>query len=294
MITATNLTKKYGRFRAVDDLSFHVKPGEAVALWGSNGAGKTTAIRCVLNLVPYRGVIEVAGMNIRKHGKAARRLIGYVPQELAFHDDLRLMETLHLFARLRRVGADRPAAVLEEVGLTPHARKRIRELSGGMKQRLALALALLSAPPLLVLDELTSNLDTAAQNGFMHLLRQQKAAGRTILFTSHRLEEVESLADRVVVLESGRQRLECPPDELAGALGLRMLMQVFVAQERLDEAVRALKDSGYAAERNGISLSVEVPPDEKAAPIRVLTEAAINVRNFDFIGENGNGGRNGH
>jgi ABC-type multidrug transport system ATPase subunit len=288
-IHVRNLTKTYGRFRAVDELSFGVAPGEAVALWGSNGAGKTTFIRCLLNLVRYRGTIEVNGLDVQKAGKAARRAIGYVPQELAFHDDLGLLETVHLFARLRRVGRDRPMEVLEEVGLAEHTRKRIRELSGGMKQRLALALALLSNPPLLVLDELTSNLDTGAQNGFMGLLREQKAAGKTILFTSHRLDEVESLADRVIVLESGRRKLECRPRELAEALGLRCVMQMFLVEDSLDAAVAALTDRGMTAQRNGVSLSVEVPPNEKATPFRVLAEHDIAVRNFEFISGNGHG-----
>jgi ABC-type multidrug transport system ATPase subunit len=289
MIRVTNLTKKFGRFRAVDELHFTVERGEALALWGSNGAGKTTVIRCVLGLLRYSGAIEVAGMNLRKYGKRARAMIGYVPQELAFHDDLRLLETLHFFAKLRGLCGDRPAAVLAEVGLAEHGRKRIRELSGGMKQRMALALALLADPPLLILDELTSNLDTAAQGGFMDLLRAQKHRGKTILFTSHRLDEIEHLADRVVVLESSKRTLECEPDELAQALGLRCTLQVSLkgGPHRLDDAVGELVQRGFDAQRNGVCLFVQVPPNEKAAPIRALTEAAIHVHDFELT--NGNG-----
>lgn len=286
MIEVSNLTKTFGRFKAVDDLSLRVEPGEAVALWGSNGAGKTTVIRCVLGLIHYNGTITIAGQDIAKAGKAVRSQVGYVPQELAFHDDLGLLETLHFFAKLRRVDRDRPQAVLEEVGLAGHGRKRIRELSGGMKQRMALALALLSDPPLLILDELTSNLDTTAQSGFMSLLREQRTKGKTILFTSHRLDEVESLAHRVIVLKAGRQHLQCKPHDLADALGLRCTLQMFLVDDRLDDAVAALQHRGFDAARNGVSLSVQVPANEKAVPFRVLEQADIEVRTFEFASDN--------
>ena len=286
MIEITRLKKTFGRFTAVDDLNLSIDQGEAVALWGSNGAGKTTVIRCVLGLLRYRGQITIGGCDIAKAGKAVRSQVGYVPQELAFHDDLGLLETLHFFAKLRRVSGNRPQAVLEEVGLAGHGRKRIRELSGGMKQRMALALALLSDPPLLILDELTSNLDTTAQSGFMALLRAQRERGKTILFTSHRLDEVESLAHRVVVLKAGRQHLQCRPEELTDALDLHCTLQMFLAttdgDDRLDDAVAELARCGYSATRNGVSLAVQVPANEKAGPIRVLSDAAIPVRNFEF------------
>ena len=103
LISFQNVTKKFGSFTALDDVSFDVRAGESVALWGSNGAGKTTVIRCVLGLLRYRGTISIGGCDIAKAGKAVRSQVGYVPQELAFHDDLGLLETLHFFAKLRRV-----------------------------------------------------------------------------------------------------------------------------------------------------------------------------------------------
>ncbi|HRP62011.1 MAG TPA: ABC transporter ATP-binding protein [Phycisphaerales bacterium] len=293
MITIKALTKKYGSFHAVDNLSCSVGNGEAVALWGSNGAGKTTVLRCVLGLLRYSGIIEIAGLDIRASEKATREKVGYVPQELAFHDDLRLLETMHFFSRLRRAASTRVATVLDEVGLSPtvHGRKRIRELSGGMKQRMALALALLSDPPLLILDELTSNLDTKAQCGFMELLRRQKLRGRTLFFTSHRLDEIEAVADRVIVLGAGRRQFECTPYELARRLGLQCTLHVFLPPEQLDDAVGELARCGFDATRNGVSLSVQVAANEKAVPIRVLSEASIRVRDFDFTSSFEAGGR---
>lgn len=224
MIDVTHLTKRFRRVIAVDDVSLHLDRGEAVALWGPNGAGKTTIIRCLLGLLKYQGRIVVAGRDARRAGKACRRAIGYVPQELAFHGDFRVLEALHFFARLKGADRRRPAVVLDEVTLGSDGTKRIRELSGGMKQRLALAIALLSDPPVLVLDELTSNLDRESQFAFLAMLDRQKQRGRTILFASHRTEEVELLADRVVGLRDGRRRFECDPAGLAEAAGLRRVL----------------------------------------------------------------------
>lgn len=281
MISVEGLTKRFGRFTAVDDVSFQVERGRAVALWGANGAGKTTAIRCVLGLLSFRGSITVAGHDVRRRGKAARRAIGYVPQELALYDDLRLPDALHLFARLKRAPRPRPAEVLGEVGLADHQRKRIRELSGGMKQRMALAIALLADPPLLMLDELTANLDAAAQATFMALLHDLKERGKTILFTSHHLREVETLADRVLLLDRGRLTGSCSARGLAEHTGARCLLHVRLTAETLDDALGILTEGGFDVTRNGHGLHVTVPADQKATPIGLLARRGIAVRDFD-------------
>jgi len=286
MIKATRITKRFGRFTALKDVSFAIATGEAVALWGPNGAGKTTAIRCVLGLLRYEGRIEIHGVDARKNPKAARRVLGYVPQELCLHDDMKALEALHFYARLKRVERNRPATVLAEVGLDAHGRKRIGELSGGMKQRLALAIALLANPRVLVLDELTSNLDSAAQSSFMALLRTLKNQhGKTILFTSHHLDEIETLADRVLVLEEGQLKQESAPLELAKSLGLRSVLKLIVADGWMQPAIDTLRQHGLVASANGRGVLVEVPLREKAIAIHMLTQASIEVRDFEYVGE---------
>jgi ABC-type multidrug transport system ATPase subunit len=287
MIRVDHLIKRFGRApqRAVDDLSFTVAPGEALALWGANGAGKTTAIRCVLGLLRYQGAIAINGRDARRHGKAARRALGYVPQELALHDDLGALEALHFYGRLKRAPWQRPLQVLAEVGLADHGRKKVRELSGGMKQRLALAIALLADPPLLVLDELTASLDAEARHGFIDLLRTLRQRGKTILFTSHRLDEVERLADHVLVLENGRKRLECAGHELAEALGLRSVLKVVVDNGLISQAVTHLQSEGFIASPNGVGLYVDVAPQSKALPLRALAEASIVVHDFEVLSD---------
>jgi ABC-2 type transport system ATP-binding protein len=216
VIEILGVRKRFGKATVLDGVTFSVRPGQSVALWGSNGAGKTTLIRCLLGLVDFDGTIRAAGLDVRRHGKAARRLLGYVPQELALYDDFRVIEAAGFMARLKGAAPGAVKARLGEVGLLGgHERKRVRELSGGMKQKLALAIALLNDPPILILDEPTSNLDTAARAALTDLLLSLKRAGKTILFISHRPEEVAGLADRVLTLEHGRVLTDAAPAAVA-------------------------------------------------------------------------------
>jgi ABC-type multidrug transport system ATPase subunit len=231
MIEVTNLTKRFGRLTAVNNLNFTVSPGEAVALWGANGAGKSTALHCLLDLTHYEGTITVNGLDARKQGKQVRAQVGFVPQMLNFHDDLTILETLDLYAQLKRVESDDEfASLLEKVDLTAHTHKRVDELSGGLKQRLALALALLADPPILLLDEPTASLDVGARAEFLTLLRSLKQAGKTLLFSSHHLDAVTGIADRVLVMEGGNLVAAGPPAEMKSAWGLgqRNGQQVYV------------------------------------------------------------------
>jgi ABC-type multidrug transport system ATPase subunit len=214
LVVVEGLTKKFGPFVAVDGLSWKTRRGEAIALWGKNGAGKTTAIKCILGLYRCKGRIVIADVDASRHGKRARATIGYVPQELALPADMGTMEALAFYARLKKVPSSRVSEALREVEMLQHGKKKIGQLSGGMKQRIALAVALLSDPPLLVLDEMTPNLDAAARADFLGLLVRQKKLGKSILFTSHRPAEIAALADRVLVLEQGRLTHECSPAEL--------------------------------------------------------------------------------
>lgn len=281
MIKVTNLSKRFGGLTAVDGLSFEVKAGEAVALWGANGAGKTTALRCLLHLIPYEGQITLAGLDVSQEGKAARRLVGFVPQELTFHDDMTVKETLFFYARLKKVPHDFDfEPLLMRLDLTPHIDKPVRDLSGGLKQRLALALALLSEPPILLLDEPMSNLDVQAREDFLNLLLELKHAGKTLLFSSHRLEEVTALADRILVLEAGQLAVDCPPREVAQRLGWRTTLHLFMPTHGIQAAINALTTHGLTVSRNGRGVRVQVEPDHKGKALRLLHEAGIEVDDF--------------
>ncbi|HMN41046.1 MAG TPA: ABC transporter ATP-binding protein [Phycisphaerales bacterium] len=293
MIAIERVTKRFGRATAVDDVSFSLAEGDSVALWGANGAGKSTIIRCVLGLLRYRGAIRVNGMDAARDGKAVRRLIGYVPQELGFYDDLSVGEAIRFFARLKGLATPRTGGVLSGVGLEGQERKRIRDLSGGMKQRLALAIALLGDPPVLILDEVTASLDACGREEFVGLLSRladaRGAAGtaRTMLFASHRLEEIQSLAKRVLTLRAGRIVADEAAGEFVRGHAGGRIMRIRLEAPECAAAIDVLRESGFAARLNGVGVLVPIAESRKAEPLRILTDASIHVSDFDLMHEPG-------
>lgn len=283
MIKAVHITKRFGSVVAVDDLSFELLRSESIALWGSNGAGKTTLVRSILGIFPSDGSVTINGIDVRRHGKQARSFVGYVPQELAFHDDARLGASILFFANLRRVNRKEAALALAKVGLQGHERKRVRDLSGGMKQRLALAIALIADPPVIVLDEPTSNLDASGRGEVIDTLCQLRDDGKTLLFASHRPDEVLSLAGRVLVMEKGKLVKSTTPAELWPTESRVQTMRLYLSMGSDETAATVLREAGHAVNLNGQGLCVSVPRNRKAEPVSTLARASIEVRDFEIL-----------
>lgn len=203
MIRIDRLRKSYGEQTVLDGLDLEVGRGERVAVLGLNGAGKTTLLQCLLGLIDFGGSIVLDGEEVGPAGKEARRRIGYVPQRPPVFD-MPVRAFLDLFTDLRDEPVEPVTARMTEFGLPLEevGEKRMSELSGGMLQKTLLALALGAEVPVLLLDEPTASLDPSSRREFVRVL-EGVDEGRTILFATHRLEDVESLANRVIVLHAG-------------------------------------------------------------------------------------------
>lgn len=281
MIEVSSLTKRYAEAVVVDDFSMSVARGDSVALWGPNGAGKTTVIRCLLGLVSYEGSITVDGLDATTRGKAVRSLIGYVPQELSFYDDMSVVDLLDYSASLRGISQERVDEVADRLGLDTHQQKLVRELSGGLKQRLGLAIALIPDPPILLLDEPTSNLDATARDAAIRVLEELRHDGRTMLITSHHIEEVGMLVDRVIAMEAGKTVTECAPYDLAEVLGIRAWLHLITSGAQAEAATSALAAAGFNARRNSKGVLVEVSAQQKGRAVAVLQAAGIAIEDLE-------------
>ncbi|MGP1613531.1 MAG: ABC transporter ATP-binding protein [Pollutimonas bauzanensis] len=204
-VALSGVTKDYGKQRAVDGIDLNLRPGECVALAGHNGAGKSTLIKLILGLIrPSSGQVLLLGHEAS--GSAAVRMrndIGYLPETVALHPSLTGAETLAFYARLKRQPLANNAALLARVGISQAAKRRVGGYSKGMRQRLALAQALLGAPKVLLFDEPTTGLDPASRLLFYEIVRELRNNGSTVLLSTHALAELDGHTDRIVVLKNG-------------------------------------------------------------------------------------------
>jgi ABC-type multidrug transport system ATPase subunit len=224
----------------------------------------------------------VGGLRLPHQGKAIRQQIGYVPQEAIYYD-MSVQSTLVFYARLKKVSPARVVPLLEKIGLMEHARKPVPALSGGLKQRLALAIALLSDPPLLLLDEPTANLDARSRREYLTLLKELRKEGKTLLFASHRLEEVETLADRVLVLEHGEVIEELPPSALRQRLMPEAELALWISNEQRGRALSLLKDAGLDGHLNGRgTVVVQLDSSQKLNAMEMLERHGVHVLDFDI------------
>jgi lipooligosaccharide transport system ATP-binding protein len=218
-LRVAGLVKRYAGVEVVRGVSFEVRAGECFGLLGPNGVGKTTTLRCCLGLTtPDAGMIELAGEPIPARAREARARVGVVPQFDNLDPDFTVRENLRVFARY--FGLPRPQveahipALLSDAGLTDRADAAIETLSGGMKRRLTIARALVNDPTVLFLDEPTTGLDPQARHVVWERLKRLLAEGRTIVLTTHFMEEAERLCARVAIMDRGEIRALAPPREL--------------------------------------------------------------------------------
>ena len=209
ILKTTGLTKKYNNKAVVDDLSLEIKRGEVFGLLGPNGAGKSTTMNMICSLVrPTAGDVELFGKELRRNKRDIIRRIGYIPQELAIHGNLRAWENAELFISLYGLKGDKlKAAVdtsLEYVGLSERRTEFARNFSGGMKRRLNIACAIGHDPELLIFDEPTVGIDPQSRNFSLEKIKESNKKGATVIYTSHYMEEVEAVCTRIGIMDNGK------------------------------------------------------------------------------------------
>lgn len=285
-----NLQKRYGSVKAVKNVSFGIEPGDIFGLLGPNGAGKTTTLRILCTLsTPDAGKVEVSGISVIDNPRLARQKLGYVAQEVALDKVLTGRELLQLQASLYHLpnaaAKQRINDVIGLLGLSEWADKRIGTYSGGLKKRLDLAAGLLHAPDVLVLDEPTVGLDIESRFVVWDFLRQLKAAGTTVLITSHYLEEIDALADKVAIIDRGTVIAAGTPGQLKDKLGgdrITLRIREFSPVEEAEKAKDLLQSLSFvkeviinSAQGNSLNLVVASQADALSNIQKALAEASL-------------------
>jgi len=219
VLSATDLTKRYSSFTAVDGISFEVRKGECFGFLGPNGAGKTTTMRMITNHVRVtEGSLSVLGMEVMTNARKVKSRIGVVPQDNNLDTDLKVLENLLIYSRYhaipRKIALERARDLLDFFQLAEHAQSPIEWMSGGMQRRLLIVRGLINEPELLILDEPTTGLDPQARHVIWQKLRALQAQGVTLVLSTHYMDEAEQLCDRLVILDHGRILVEGSPKEL--------------------------------------------------------------------------------
>lgn len=259
MIIVENIVKTYNGIHALRGVSFEVRRGEIFGLIGPNGAGKTTLIKVLTTLTrPDSGRALIGGVDVLRSKREVKSLIGVVPQENNLDRDLSVYENLLIYGMLHKVKdlRKRIKEVLEGVGLFERRSSLVQHLSGGMQRRLVLARALLPDPEVLFLDEPTTGLDPHMRRYIWELIKKAKNGGKTIILTTHYIEEAESLCDRVAIIHEGRIIALGTPRELKGRLG-KYVVEGFDEEGRLLQWFCKEREEAYEVAR-GIGIPVTI------------------------------------
>lgn len=291
-VLVEGLQKRYGEVEAVKDVSFAIQPGEIFGLLGPNGAGKTTTIRCLCTLsAPDAGRLEVSGLSVQTQPRQVRQHLGYIAQEVAIDKVLTGRELLQLQAALYHIPSKVANARIDQMlgllELEEWADRKSGTYSGGLKKRLDLATGLLHQPEVLVLDEPTVGLDIESRSAMWRFLRQLQAAGTTILLTSHYLEEVDALADRVAIIDGGRVIAQDTPSALKDQVGgdrITLRLREFTPDDEASQAEKLLRELGCveeviinSAQGNSLNLVVTAQSEALMTVQQALKQADLPI-----------------
>jgi lipooligosaccharide transport system ATP-binding protein len=281
-LVARGLKKSYANFEAVKGVDFEVYRGECFGFLGPNGAGKTTTMKMIYGAaVPTGGELRVAGLDVRRHEREVKRRIGVVPQENNLDEDLKVKENLLVYGRYfdlpRKLVRQRAEELLEFVQLSERVGAKVEHLSGGMKRRLLIARALINDPDLVVLDEPTTGLDPQARHLVWDKLRELTSKGKTLILTTHYMDEAAQLCDRVCIMEGGRFIAEGAPRSLIEKHVSPEVLELRAEPDALEKLVPLVEGISDGTDRLGGALLVHTSDSD--AVTRRIKESGVAVEN---------------
>jgi len=286
MIEVDRLRKSYGDLTAVDGVSFTARPGEIFGLLGPNGAGKTTTIGCISGLLtPTAGNVRVMGHDVVREGTAARKALGVVPQEIALYDELSALENLSYWGGAQGLRSallrERIRQVLEITGLQDRATEPVKRFSGGMKRRLNFACGIVHTPEVVLLDEPTVGVDPQSRVRIVELVREQAKAGACVLYSTHYMEEAETLCDRLAIIDHGKMIAAGTLAELRSLLAEKDLLRFTGLFQPVSAREALQRVSGVEvlqAEENLLVLSLADASGKLTGIFSALAESGAEVR----------------
>jgi ABC-type multidrug transport system ATPase subunit len=281
-IEVSGLKKTYNHIPAVNNVSFRINKGEIFGFLGPNGAGKTTTIKSMLDLIHAdAGSITINGFDVQTHGKEAKKYIGYMPEKVAFYDNLTALQNLNFYAEIKHASKQECVALIEELGLGDTGKKRVGKFSKGMVQRLGMARALLGNPPILILDEPSGGLDPRGVVLIRDKILEMKKKGTTIFVSSHILSEIQEICDRVGIINKGVLVAQDSVEGLSKKLNLKPQMSITIDKltASIEDAVKKLPGVDKVQSK-GNTLDIICDGAMKAKVILAITNAGGNIQNL--------------
>jgi ABC-2 type transport system ATP-binding protein len=281
-IDVEHLTKRYDDLLAVDDVSFTVRLGELFAFVGPNGAGKTTTVEIIDTIrTPTSGTVRLLGMDVTKRKRDILPRIGVLPQGFTSFDRITVTETIQYYSRLFSCRNTDIEGLIELVNLEDKSKELFQNLSGGLKQRLGIAVALVNDPEVVFLDEPTTGLDPRARREVWEVMVGLKKKGKTVFLTTHYMEEAELLADTVAIISKGQVVAMGSPEELIQGNAKCLVLTLKSADERALEIVRAVGFEPVQDDHKNITVNVEHPSDVRKI-LNALTDAEASFLTLDL------------
>jgi len=279
LLSVKNLTKDYGKFRALDHVSFSVEKGHATLLIGPNGAGKTTIVKSILGLLEYQGEILVDGKDVYHDGGKSHAKVGYVPQALMFGYNTSISEQALYIASLKGASEESAREAVRRANLWDIRKRKVNALSHGMRQKLGISLAMINDPPLLIFDEPINNVDLQGQLEFRKTVQDLAKQGKTLLISTH-LSGLSELVGSAIVLHKGKVIAQGTPHELLFKMNAADTLYLRVSEGDSSKALQIVNSHGKIISQNEEWIVFSLPPGMKGSVLEQLIGAGVKVKDL--------------